>query len=132
MHVRVKTMKIGELSKRTGVSVRMLRHYEELGLVRPQRTAAGYRTYGAGDIGTIKRVVLLNKAGLELRRLRHLIGCELGDNGMRTQLCAPLRSVLASKHAELARQISDLRKSYKMLSRLLAAQELSMPAPDRR
>ncbi len=40
-------MKIGELSRRTGVPTRMLRYYEEQGLLRPERADNGYRSYRA-------------------------------------------------------------------------------------
>ena len=50
-------MRIGELSKRTRVSVRMLRYYENLDLLRPARTAAGYRTYGTTEEQTVREFV---------------------------------------------------------------------------
>lgn len=45
---RGETMRIGELARRTGVSERMLRYYEQEGLLRPARTTSGYRDYGEG------------------------------------------------------------------------------------
>ncbi|MFF0226229.1 MerR family transcriptional regulator [Streptomyces sp. NPDC004629] len=71
-------MLIGEVSKRSGVSARMLRHYESLGLVRPSgRTGSGYREYSAKDIRRIFHIESLRSLGLSLRD----IGRALDDPG---------------------------------------------------
>ncbi|WP_066948658.1 MerR family transcriptional regulator [Streptomyces lushanensis] len=71
-------MLIGEVSRRSGVSARMLRHYESLGLVRPSaRTGSGYREYSAQDIRRIFHVESLRTLGLSL----HEIGRALDDPG---------------------------------------------------
>ncbi|QNS02501.1 MerR family transcriptional regulator [Streptomyces xanthii] len=71
-------MLIGEVARRSGVSARMLRHYESLGLVRPSgRTGSGYREYGAQDIRRIFHIESLRSLGLSLRE----IGRALDDPG---------------------------------------------------
>ncbi|MFE6777616.1 MerR family transcriptional regulator [Streptomyces sp. NPDC057702] len=61
-------MLIGEVARRAGVSARMLRHYESLGLVRPTgRTHAGYREYSGADIRRIFHVESLRSLGMSLR-----------------------------------------------------------------
>ncbi|MCX5441079.1 MULTISPECIES: MerR family transcriptional regulator [unclassified Streptomyces] len=71
-------MLIGEVSRRSGVSARMLRHYESLGLVRPSgRTGSGYREYSAEDIQRIFHVESLRSLGMSLRE----IGRALDDPG---------------------------------------------------
>ncbi|KIF04570.1 MerR family transcriptional regulator, partial [Streptomyces sp. RSD-27] len=61
-------MLIGEVARRSGVSARMLRHYESLGLLRPTgRTGAGYREYGEEDIRRIFHIESLRSLGLGLR-----------------------------------------------------------------
>ena len=63
-------MLIGEVARRSGVSTRMLRHYESLGLVRPTgRTVGGYREYSPGDIRRIFHVESLRSLGLTLRQI---------------------------------------------------------------
>ncbi|WP_369198926.1 MerR family transcriptional regulator [Streptomyces djakartensis] len=63
-------MLIGEVARRSGVSARMLRHYEALGLVRPSgRTGSGYREYSAQDIRRIFHVESLRSLGLSLREI---------------------------------------------------------------
>ncbi|WP_329358631.1 MerR family transcriptional regulator [Streptomyces anulatus] len=71
-------MLIGEVARRSGVSARMLRHYESLGLVRPSgRTGSGYREYSGEDIQRIFHVESLRATGLSLRE----IGRALDDPG---------------------------------------------------
>ncbi|MFF5718761.1 HEAT repeat domain-containing protein [Streptomyces buecherae] len=63
-------MLIGEVARRSGVSARMLRHYESLGLVRPSgRTGAGYREYSGADIRRIFHVESLRALGMSLREI---------------------------------------------------------------
>ncbi|MFF0967297.1 MerR family transcriptional regulator [Streptomyces sp. NPDC003703] len=73
-------MLIGEVARRSGVSARMLRHYESLGLVRPSvRTGSGYREYSAEDIRRIFHVESLRSLGLSLREVARA----LDDPGFR-------------------------------------------------
>ncbi|MFD3731893.1 HEAT repeat domain-containing protein [Streptomyces sp. NPDC058632] len=61
-------MLIGDVARRSGVSARMLRHYDSLGLVRPTgRTEAGYREYSGEDIRRIFHIESLRSLGLSLR-----------------------------------------------------------------
>ena len=61
-------MLIGEVARRSGVSARMLRHYDALGLVRPTgRTTSGYREYSDADIERLLHVESLRSLGLSLR-----------------------------------------------------------------
>ncbi|MDX2560789.1 MerR family transcriptional regulator [Streptomyces sp. TX20-6-3] len=63
-------MLIGEVARRSGVSARMLRHYESLGLVRPTgRTGSGYREYSGEDIRRIFHIESLRSLGLSLREV---------------------------------------------------------------
>ncbi|MEU7281331.1 MerR family transcriptional regulator [Streptomyces sp. NPDC045431] len=63
-------MLIGEVARRSGVSARMLRHYESLGLVRPSgRTDSGYRQYSGEDIQRIFHIETLRSLGLSLREI---------------------------------------------------------------
>ena len=67
-----KHWKIGELARATGLTVRTLHHYDEIGLLVPsERTQAGYRLYGEQDVRRL----------YEIRALRDL-GIPLGDEGI--------------------------------------------------
>lgn len=60
-------MLIGEVSRRSGVSVRMLRHYDRIGLVTPSvRSGAGYREYSAVDVRRLFQAEALRTLGLSL------------------------------------------------------------------
>jgi DNA-binding transcriptional MerR regulator len=62
--------KVGELAERTGLTVRTLHHYEELGLLEPERTEAGHRLYGAREVKRLQRVVSLRQLGFTLTEIR--------------------------------------------------------------
>lgn len=63
-------MLIGEVSRRSGVSARMLRHYDRIGLVSPtERTAGGYREYSEADIRRLFHVEGLRSLGLGLHEI---------------------------------------------------------------
>ncbi|WP_086565543.1 MerR family transcriptional regulator [Streptomyces africanus] len=67
-------MLIGEVARRSGVSARMLRHYESLGLVRPTgRTVAGYREYSGEDVRRIFHIESLRSLGLSLREVKRAL-----------------------------------------------------------
>ncbi len=73
-------MLISDVARRSGVSARMLRHYESLGLLRPTgRTDAGYRQYSGDDIRRIFHIESLRSLGLSLRE----VGRALEDPGFR-------------------------------------------------
>lgn len=67
-------MLIGEVSRQSGVSTRMLRHYDALGLVKPTgRTPGGYREYSADDIRRLFHVESLRTLGLSLDETRRAL-----------------------------------------------------------
>ncbi|WKX68737.1 MerR family transcriptional regulator [Streptomyces sp. XD-27] len=67
-------MLIGDVARRSGVTARMLRHYDSLGLVRPTgRTDAGYREYSGEDIRRIFHIESLRSLGLSLRDVRRAL-----------------------------------------------------------
>lgn len=67
-------MLIGDVARYTGVSLRMLRHYDAMGLVRPMgRTIGGYRDYSDDDVRTILQVKTLRSLGLTLKQIRRIL-----------------------------------------------------------
>lgn len=65
-------MKIGEVAARTGVTVDALRFYEEKGLIKPQRTANGYRLYPEQTLQLVGYIKLAQQLGFSLK--------EIGEN----------------------------------------------------
>jgi DNA-binding transcriptional MerR regulator len=68
-------MRIGELSERTGVSRRLLRYYEEQGLLEPNRTENGYREYDDRHLERVVQIRGLLEAGLPTRLIVELMPC---------------------------------------------------------
>lgn len=67
-------LKVGDLAKQTGVSVRTLHYYDEIGLLSPsQRTEVGYRLYGENDIIRLQQIVSLRQLGFSLEQIRECL-----------------------------------------------------------
>ena len=110
-------LKIGELAKRIGLTVRTLHHYDAIGLVKPStRSDAGYRLYNRNDVARLHRVQALRGLGLSLSETGDMLA---GDG-------AELHSVIRQQITSLQRQISqavDLRDR-------LQAMEAQLAGPD--
>ncbi|MBD3943797.1 MerR family transcriptional regulator [Microbacterium sp. NEAU-LLC] len=101
-------MAIGELSSRTGASVRALRYYEQHGLLRSARTAAGHRRFPPADVETVRRIRLLLNAGFPLADVAWVIPC-FDDEGVQLDACVADRIhahllVVEERMAELGEQ----------------------------
>ena len=116
----MRTWKIGELARRTGLTVRTLHHYDEIGLLAPSyRTGAGHRQYTADDVARLQMIVSLRQLGLPLR--------EIGDWLSRPGTSP--RSVIELHLARLRDQIDEQQALYRRLEaiaeRLRTAEEVS-------
>ncbi len=109
---------VGELAQATGLSHRVLRHWEQLGLVTPTRTAAGHRRYGPGEITRLYQALALRQAGLRLGQIRTLLDARNPESAATT-----LRAHLAELDADLHRR--------GLLRDRLAAALGAWDAPDR-
>ncbi len=66
--------KIGELAKRTGVSIRTLHHYDEIGLLSPShRTESGHRLYGREEVVRLQQILSLRQTGFSLEEIRLML-----------------------------------------------------------
>src|SRR5581483_427041 len=75
-----RTWRIGELAAAAHVSVRTLRHYDAIGLLRPAaRTDAGYRIYAEGDLRRLYRILGLRSLGVPLPEIGGLLDACAGD-----------------------------------------------------
>src|SRR5438876_9055248 len=69
--MRFEALKVGELARRTGLTVRTLHHYDAIGLLKPSlHTEAGHRLYTAGDIARLQQVLSLRQLGFSLEEVR--------------------------------------------------------------
>ncbi|AOT10785.1 MerR family transcriptional regulator [Pseudoalteromonas luteoviolacea] len=108
-------MRIGELSEQSGVSVRMLRYYEEQGLLTPRRTAAGYRDYDQREVLSLERIKLLSSAGMTLSTILQFLPCIRGERPI-FEPCDELRVLLHSQLREVDEKAARLAKNRAVLS----------------
>lgn len=102
-------LKVGELAKRSGLTVRALHHYHAIGLLTPSaRADNGYRLYGRDDIARLHQIQALRRFGLPLAE----IGAHLDQPG------TPLEGIIAKQIAMLDRQIQQAAKLRERLAQL--------------
>ncbi|HUS28545.1 MAG TPA: MerR family transcriptional regulator [Kofleriaceae bacterium] len=99
---------VGDLAKLTGITVRTLHHYDEIGLVRPsERSAAGYRLYSDADVHRLQQVLLFRELGLPLEDIASAIDSGRGvDPAKRAALLREHREALLAKRARLDAMVS--------------------------
>lgn len=100
--------RVNEMSKLTGVSVRMLHHYDEIGLLKPSlRTANNYRWYAPEDLAKLQQIVALRFFGLSLNQIKALFGRQhsLSDH-------------LKAQEVILKKQLAHLEQAVTVLSRI--------------
>ncbi|CAL9528822.1 hypothetical protein SUDANB176_04007 [Streptomyces sp. enrichment culture] len=112
-------MLIGELSRRTGVSPRLLRYYEAQGLLDVERGPNGYRHYDEESVVTVRQVRALLEAGLSTEVIRSVLPCVRGE-GPSFDWCLDLRKLLEGELAAMDERIDGLRRSRHSLAGYLA------------
>jgi DNA-binding transcriptional MerR regulator len=93
--------KIGEFSRLSRVSVRMLRHYDQLGLLTPSQTDSftGYRYYSAGQLPRLNRIIALRDLGFSLEQISGMLEDDLSPD--------QLLGMLKLKRAEVEEQMKS-------------------------
>jgi len=111
-------MNIGEAAAASGVSAKMIRYYESIGLVRAAgRTASGYRIYDESDVNRLRFVRRARDLGFPVERIRLLLDL-WGD---RARSNAEVRDLAAEQVAALAQRIAELEAMRKTLLHLVQA-----------
>ena len=107
---------IGEAAKQSGVSAKMLRHYESLGLLGAvARTESGYRLYSAADVHTLRFIKRCRDLGFSMAEIGELVG--LWQNKRRASTHV---KKIAQKHMdELSERIAAMQAMQRTLSTLL-------------
>lgn len=111
-------MKIGELSRRSGISQRMIRYYEERGLLSPERSDSNYRNYVQDDVCRLRRIQILQEAGLTLKVIRNLMPCVSGEP-IQFEACPLVIKTLHDEKLKMDRQIQNLSESRTLLESYL-------------
>ena len=72
--MKLEALKVGELAKRTGLTVRTLHHYDEIALLRPSlHTESGHRLYTLRDLARLQQIVSLRQLGFSLEQVRECL-----------------------------------------------------------
>jgi len=108
-------MNIGEASKLSGVSAKLIRHYESIGIIpKAGRSESGYRTYSENDVHLLAFVKRSRKMGFSMKEIKKLVG--LWRN--KTRASAEVKA-LAIKHIdEMETKITELQGMVKSLKHL--------------
>jgi DNA-binding transcriptional MerR regulator len=122
----METLTIADAAARTGFSASTLRYYEQVGLVEPHRTAAGYRVYDDRSLLRLTFIARAKALGLSLDEIAELAGLWDGDR------CGPvqerLRAVLDQKIVACDRQARDAEALARQLRHVAAGLDGSTPA----
>jgi DNA-binding transcriptional MerR regulator len=118
--MRSDSLKVGELAKRTGLTVRTLHHYDEIGLLKPSlHTESGHRLYTAVDIARLQQLLSLRQLGFTLE--------EIGECLDRPSFSpmAVIRLHVARLRDRIARQRRLCERLEAIAAHLEAAEEVS-------
>ncbi|MBP2478043.1 DNA-binding transcriptional MerR regulator [Crossiella equi] len=121
-------MRIGELSARTGVSVRSLRYYEEQRLLASQRAASGQRHYTEAHVGRVRFLQRMFGAGLSSRTIAALLPCVDSPS---EESVAEAFARMARERDRLSTHIEELLRTRDELDGLIAANRAYQGGGDR-
>jgi len=98
-------LNIGEAARASGVSAKMIRHYEAINLISaPKRTYSGYRTYSEQDVHALRFVHQARRLGFSIKQIGELLG--LWQNQQRPS--SKVKSLALEHIAELDQKISEM------------------------
>ena len=110
-------LKIGDLARATGASVRSIRHYDQQGLLASTRAENGYRSFRAVAISQVKQIQRLIATGFSLEEIRSFPDCMLLIEGAKA--CANITEAQRKRLAILERQIEALENQRQRLRAML-------------
>ena len=109
-------LKIGEVSKRSGVGIETLRFYEKVGLLgRPSRTESGYRLYDAEAIERLEFIKRAQALGFSLAEIARIIAEKQAGHSP----CREVRQIVRGRLKELDQRIKEMRRYQKELQSAL-------------
>ena len=113
-------MRVGELAKAVGKTVRAMHLYEELGLLEPRaRSEGGFRMYGPEAVDRIHWIVKLQAIGFTLAEIQGFVG-DFEGAGSGREATARVRALFTEKQAQIREQIIQLQVIENDLSEALA------------
>jgi DNA-binding transcriptional MerR regulator len=114
-------MRIGELARRTGVDPRLLRYYEQQGLLEPRRRANGYREFEESDVATVAWIRRLLSAGLSTATIAEFRDCARQDAAREPADCELLASRLGRERHRIDATMAELAANRAALDEVIAA-----------
>ncbi|GAA1750728.1 MerR family transcriptional regulator [Aeromicrobium alkaliterrae] len=112
-------MRIGDVERRTGVAVRMLRYYEEQELLEPQRLPNGYRTYTEADVEKVRTIKDLSRSGVPIRFIKIVLDRQHGRTTWTSTCDEILAGMVREQITELDTKIDCLTTSRAALTQFL-------------
>ncbi|MEW2065526.1 MerR family transcriptional regulator [Streptomyces sp. NPDC007346] len=112
-------MLMGEFARRTGVSQRLLRYYEEQGLLRPARRPSGYREYEEADVVTVRSIRMLLAAGLNTVTIAELLPCMVDEDRIQEPACSSALPYLDRERARIDEAVAGLLAARDRLDALI-------------
>ncbi|WP_326727231.1 MerR family transcriptional regulator [Streptomyces phaeochromogenes] len=126
-------MRIGDLAHRTGVNRRLLRYYEEQGLLRPDRLGNGYREYAEADVAAVHHIRAMLAAGLSTAVIARLVHCVRDKDELRVPAgCPTFVGELRRERTRITEAIGQLESSRHLLDAVLdtAPRDGEDPSPE--
>lgn len=115
-------MRIGEVARAAGVSVKTVRHYESLGLIRSTRRSNGYRDYPDDAPRLVAEAHALGRVGIRLDQTRPFLDCLVAGNANADD-CLSTRPAYRAAIDDLSGRIDELSRRRAALQELLDAAE---------
>ncbi|MBF9071353.1 MerR family transcriptional regulator [Streptacidiphilus fuscans] len=123
-------MRIGELSERTGTQRRLLRYYEEQGLLDAERSANGYRDYDERCVDRVLQIRGLLDSGLSTRVIKQILPCLATGDIYVTNATPDTIAALEAEHDRMAARVTCLTRSLDAVSAYLDAVRRSPIVPE--
>ena len=109
-----------QLAQMSGVSVRTLHHYDQIGLLVPERRANGYRSYGPAEVERLQQILIFKSCGMELADIGRILDSPAFD----------ARTALRTHLAELTRRRAELDALIRTVEQTVAHLEKGTTMPD--
>jgi DNA-binding transcriptional MerR regulator len=118
-------MRIGEVTRRTGVAARMLRYYEEQDLLSPERHFNGYRDYSGADVERVVWIRNLSTSGVPTRFIKIVLDRQTGTLPWTSTCDDILAGLVRAQITDLDSKITCLTTSRQALAQFLIEADVS-------